>query len=127
MPGLLVDTAIMIDHLRGREEATTYLSSLFQRGERLFASTICKAEVLAGMREAEEKQTLAFLGLFSWVPVDEEVAEAAGRLAREQRSSNPGIDLADYLIAATAQIMDADLVTLNERHFPTVKRVTRPY
>lgn len=117
----------MIDHLRGDQQAIAYLGAIFQTGERVFSSTICKAEVLAGMREAEERQTMDFLALFTWVPVDEEVAEAAGRLARQHRTANPGIDLADYLIAATAQLLRAELATLNERHFPMVGRVTRPY
>jgi predicted nucleic acid-binding protein len=46
------------------------------------------------------------------------VADRAGVLARQYRSSHVGIDTTDYLIAAAAKSIDADLVTLNVKHFP---------
>lgn len=41
-------------------------------------------------------------------------------MLRTFRRSHPGIDIADYLIAATAEIGGFDLVTLNIKHFPMV-------
>lgn len=39
---------------------------------------------------------------------------------RAHRRSHPGIDLVDYVIAATAEIHGAELLTLNIKHFPMV-------
>ncbi len=46
---------------------------------------------------------------------------------RVRRGSHSGIDDADYLIAATANILDAPLLTTNVRHFPMFEGLTRPY
>jgi predicted nucleic acid-binding protein len=43
------------------------------------------------------------------------------------RLSHSGIDDADYLIAATAIVLDADLLTTNTRHFPMLKGLRPPY
>jgi predicted nucleic acid-binding protein len=51
-------------------------------------------------------------------PVDESVVRTAGSLVREHRRAHSGIDDADYLIAATSMILDAELLTMSVRHFP---------
>jgi predicted nucleic acid-binding protein len=60
------------------------------------------------------------------VPVGEEVARAAGSLAQRHRS-NSGIDDADYLIAATALLLEVDLLTTNVRHFPMIAELEPAY
>jgi predicted nucleic acid-binding protein len=42
--------------------------------------------------------------------VDEPIARTAGLLARKHRKAYSGIDDIDYLIAATALVLDAELV-----------------
>ena len=59
-----------------------------------------------------------FFSAVSWVAVGEDVARAAGELARKHRRAQSGIDDADYLIAATALLLEADLLSTNVRHFP---------
>jgi predicted nucleic acid-binding protein len=54
----------------------------------------------------------------SWVPVDEPIVRTAGLLARKHREAYSGIDDVAYLIAATALVIDAELLTTNVRHFP---------
>jgi hypothetical protein len=41
-----------------------------------------------------------------------------GALARRYRPSFSGIEDVDYLIAATALVLDAELLTTNVKHFP---------
>jgi len=43
-------------------------------------------------------------------------------MARQHRLAHSGIDGADYLIAATALLLEADLLTTNVRHFPMLPR-----
>jgi predicted nucleic acid-binding protein len=88
---------------------------------------IVRAEVLAGMRRAEEPATRDPLRLITWVEVDESLSEAAGALGRRYLSSHPGIEVADLLVAALTQHLDAELKTTNVKHFPMFKGLTAPY
>jgi len=54
------------------------------------------------------------------------VTRLAGDLARTYRRSHQGIVAADYLIAATALILDAELLTLHVRHFPMLAGLQAP-
>lgn len=61
------------------------------------------------------------------MPVGEEVSRAAGALAQSHRRAHSGIDDADYLIAATALLLEADLLTTNVRHFPMLAGLELAY
>jgi predicted nucleic acid-binding protein len=123
----LLDTSVAIDHLRGAAPAVELLSDLVSAEEPLLASEVVRFELLAGVREAEVDALEQFFSALSWVPVGEEVARAAARLARRHRRSHSGIDDADYLIAATAVLLEADLLTTNVRHFPMLKDLRSAY
>jgi len=86
-----------------------------------------RVEVLAGMRASEKTATYGLLSLFEWIPVDEAVADRAGRTARQYLRSHPGVDPVDFVIAATAEAMDAELWTRNQKHFPMLPDLTDPY
>ncbi len=78
---LVLDTSVLIDHLRGRPTAATELiPGAIARGDELWSSYVVRAELLAGMRAEEEVATRDLLRLVSWVDVDESVSEAAGAL-----------------------------------------------
>ncbi len=84
-------------------------------------------ELLAGARENELEALEGFCSAFAWVPVNEDIARAAGSLVRAHRLGHSGIDAADYVIAATALVLDAQLLTTNVRHFPMLAGLTSPY
>jgi hypothetical protein len=48
-------------------------------------------------------------------------------LARRYRTSHSGIEDIDYLIAATALVLDAELLTTNVRHFPMLEGLSPAY
>ena len=122
-PRLLLDTDVLADYLRGREEAAAYLEA---RAEALLISAITVAELYAGVREGEESRRLAqFLGAFEIIPLNAEVARQGG-LYRRDYGPGHGVSLADALIAASATLHQAPLVTLNARHFPMLE-VEVPY
>jgi predicted nucleic acid-binding protein len=60
------------------------------------------------------------------VPVDLAVAVRGGLYRRDFGKSH-STGLADALIAATAELSGARLVTLNDRHFPMLSDVIVPY
>lgn len=107
MPELLVDTDVLIDHLRGERA--------FEPADaRVSYSTITRAELFAG-RASEEAAVRTLLGPFRELAVDRAVAELGGRLRREH-----GVRIADALIAATALAHDLELLTRNVRDFAAV-------
>jgi predicted nucleic acid-binding protein len=123
----LLDTSVAIDHLRGWRPAVDLLTALLESEGSIFAGEVVRFELLAGVREKEIDALERFFSAISWVPVGEEVARAAGTLAQRHRRSHSGIDDADYLIAATALLLEADLLTTNVRHFPMITGLEPAY
>lgn len=126
MTGVLVDTSVLVNVLRGIEPATRVLEDL-RRSAVLHSSVVVRAEILAGMRPHEEQPTRELLDAFEWHQVNEDTAEEAGRLGRRWLPNHRGIDTADLLIAATARILDRTVLTRNVRHFPMFPDLSSPY
>jgi predicted nucleic acid-binding protein len=124
---LVVDTSVLIDHLRGNLAARQALADAVAGDARLSSSVVVKVEVLAGMRPAEERKTRRLLDALDWIAVDDDIAERAGLLANRYLRSHPGVDAVDYIIAATVQRHDAALWTRNLKHFPMLPDLTSPY
>lgn len=121
----LVDTSILIDHLRGRPEANAWLASLPEGS--LAISVITRAEILSGMRPHEETRTRLLLSQLLTLSVDVPIADAAAQY-RQLYGKSHQLALPDALIASTAQIHNLRVVTLNNRDFPmTDVQVLRPY
>jgi predicted nucleic acid-binding protein len=121
---LLIDTDVLIDYLRGRAEAISYLESLT---EPLLISAMTVAELHAGVREGAERIALEqFLSVFNVIPVDYAIAANGGLIRRDYGKSH-GVGLADAIIASTAEFRNAELVTLNKKHFPTLSNIVTPY
>ena len=124
MPELLIDTDVLIDYLRGQADAVAYIESLTNP---LLISVVTVAELYSGVREGEERKALeTFISAFEQIPISEEIA-AKGGLYRRDYSKSHKVGLADALIAATAQVRGATLVTLNVKHFPMLTSVEAPY
>jgi predicted nucleic acid-binding protein len=115
---VLLDTPVLVDHLRDDPRAARLLTNLFEREDRVWAATPTRTEILAGIRPDEQASMSELFGVLSWVEIDVRIADAAGLLAQRYRLSHSGIDTVDYLIAAAVQSIGADLVTLNVKHFP---------
>lgn len=121
---VVLDTSVLVDHLRASAAATEYLAGL---GHQPVCSEISRIEVMQGLRSEERRAATSLFALISWVPVDEAVARRAGELGRKWRRSHPGIGVADLSIAATAEHLDATLATRNLKHFPMFKGLRAPY
>jgi hypothetical protein len=123
---ILVDSDVLIAHLRGVEQAHAWLRKARTAGP-LAASVVSIAEVTGGMRSAERREVWGLLGSLRVEPVTELVARRAGEFMRQYRHSHSGIGLADYLIAATAELRGQALATLNVRHFPMFTDLRPPF
>lgn len=103
---LLVDTDVLVDHLRG----TRRLSACVQP---LAVSVVSRCELFAGHDEPGRLRRL--LSSMIELPVDPATAELAGLTRRRTGISTP-----DALIAATALLHRIPLMTRNRRHFERV-------
>ena len=122
----LIDTDIAVDYLRGLPQATDFLEKAMEESA-CYLSTITIAELYAGVREGNERHQLEkFLQAFEIISIDENIAQAGGMYRRDY-GKKYGVGLADAIIAATAEMNNARLVTLNKKHFPMLKNVFTPY
>lgn len=114
----VVDTSVLIDHLRGNDRAVRRLRTAVEAGNELWSVAVVRTEVLAGARQGEEESIARLLGQLRWLDVTPELADAAGHLAARFLRSHPGVDTVDYLIAAGTQHLGGEVLTQNIRHFP---------
>jgi len=120
---VVLDTNIIIDHLRQSPNKETYLKTLVKKYKEhnLVISIITVQEIYEGKstkeRENEEK-FLATISHLKILPYTFEIAQLAGQIARDLRRA---IDLADAAIAATAIVNGYDLATLNKKDFLGIK------
>ena len=121
---VVLDTTILIDHLRGSSAAGAYLGSL---ADRPACSEVTRIEVITGLRSADLRSAEVLFALIEWVPLEESIARRAGDLGRRFRASHSGIDAADLAVAGTAQHLGAALATGNVKHFPMFPGLTAPY
>ena len=124
---IVLDTTVLIDHLRGHPAARQAVIDASAQGERLACSVVTKVEILGGMRTYEEPEVRQLFGTIEWIDVNDEIAELAGLTANQFMRSHPGIDASDYIIAASAERLNATLWTTNLKHFPMFSGLTRPY
>ncbi len=113
----LFDSTVLIAHLRGVSAATDLLREAVARDE-AGASVLSRAEIEGGMRSGERGDVARLFTAIQLEPVTDVIAARAGQFLRTHRRSHPGIDLVDYVIAATADVVGAPLLTLNVKHFP---------
>jgi predicted nucleic acid-binding protein len=137
---VLLDTDILIDLLRGNQDARDFLSSLPEDSPHC-CSAITVAELHSGMREAERQKTTKLIDSLVILPVTRDIAEVAGKLRQvygesgrfaaagmagrktgvgdiPRKETDFVLELDDCLIAATAAVNGLELATRNPRHYP---------
>jgi predicted nucleic acid-binding protein len=121
---VLLDTDVLVEYLRGSDEAGHFVEGL--KGD-LIISAITVAELWAGVKGKEEESALdRFLLALRVIAVDNEVGKQGG-LLRQQFGPSHGTGLADALVAASAMKERATLVTFNTNHFPMEVKLRVPY
>jgi predicted nucleic acid-binding protein len=121
---VVLDTSVLIDVLRGDEAALGYVRNL---SEVPVCSEVTRIEVARGLRRSERRSAEQLFAALTWVPVDEPIARRTGELGRRWDRHRPGIALADLVIAATAEHVEAALATANAKHFPMFEDIRSPY
>lgn len=120
----LIDTDVLIDYLKGRDEAVHFLES---QQVSMLISAITVGKLYAGVRDGKERLLLDnFIEYFQVVPLNRALAVKGGLFRRDFKKSH-SVGLADAMIAATAESENATLVTLNQKHFPMISDIVIPY
>jgi predicted nucleic acid-binding protein len=114
------DSTVLIAHLRGVPDATQLIRDAV--ADRVAAcSVLSRLEIEGGMRSGERSLVARMFSVLDLQPVSDIIAVRAGEFLRTYRRSHPGVDVVDYVIAATADVLGAELLTLNVKHFPMFK------
>lgn len=118
---MLIDTDVIIWHMRGNPRATKALDRL----EDPAISAITYMELVQGMGNKRELKTLreilAGRGI-EVLPVNESISHKAMFLV-EQHFHSHALRLADALIGATAVIYALPLLTANIKHYSVIKDI----
>jgi predicted nucleic acid-binding protein len=115
---LLLDTTVLLDVLRARQNRRSLLADVVAAGHVLATSAINIGEVYAGMRRGEEDRTEAFLSSLVCYPMTGAIARRAGSLKSAWAQKGRTLSLADMMVAATALEHGLALMTDNRKDFP---------
>jgi hypothetical protein len=121
---VLLDTDVVIDYLRNRPAAITFVESLPSKP---LLSVITVAELYRGVRDGKERTELDHLIANSRVLLLDLPAAVAGALHQRQFGKSHGVGFADAMISAIALQHNLTLITLNKKHFPTLTDLVVPY
>lgn len=126
MTTYLIDTSVIIDYLKGKEQAITLIDSL--DGE-LTSSYLCLAELYKGIYRVTDKEKLEeavktyFSSLTTIYGVDAIVAQTFGKLRASLKKKGMIIEDIDLFLSATCVAYDLEIVTFNQKHFVHVQEL----
>ncbi|MBI4728676.1 MAG: PIN domain-containing protein [Acidobacteria bacterium] len=127
MTRFLLDTTVLIDHLRGDEDAAVSLLSILHLGHSLCVSCVGIAEIERGLHPRERRAAEALLDRLEFLPTTREAARRAGCYQADFARKGRTLPVADALVAGTARARGAVLVTDSIADFPMRDiRVVRP-
>lgn len=113
----LIDTDIIIWVLRNNQKYVNLLIKLTHKGT-LYISTITIAEIYKNIYPEELIKTEDLLNELQSLDVTPSIAKQAGFYWQEYSKKLQNLNITDCLIAATANINDLTIVSLNKKHFP---------
>ena len=114
----ILDTTLLVDHLRGREEAVELVDTLALDGHRLGVCCVSITELYSGLGQHERAAADDFTDGLEYYDISREIAKEAGRYRYEFARRGTALSTADTLIAATAIAQGATLITANTSDFP---------
>lgn len=125
---MIVDSTIIVDLIRGKEEAKSFIEN---QNEKLFISRAGAMEMLEGAKTKKDWKTIQKLLeslKIEAIEISESISKSAAGIFENFWHSH-GIGVMDSFIAATALVLDEPLVTHNVKHFQFIKglKIVIPY
>jgi hypothetical protein len=117
MPGILIDTDVAIDFLRGVAYAQPLMAGLWANDQAAI-SVLTVYELTAGMKDSEKAVTHNFIEACKVELMTSEIAFKGGDLYRRYRAKGITLTSLDCLIAATAMVKGLKVATRNVKHYP---------
>lgn len=118
MSSYLLDSDILMDFFKKKEEIVNLIIKLVEKGN-LAASVLSITELRSGWTDDQAKFSLQrFYKLVEIKNITKEIAELAGEFRWKYKAKGITLPTIDILIAATAIIEDCQMVTGNRRDFP---------
>lgn len=114
---VLIDTTVLVDVSKRREPAASWLNEAIRYRDQICISTVTVAEFFAGIGPAQREDWRFFIERLTHWEVTTEIAIQAGILRYDLARRGRALAISDGLIAATAIVHDAVLVTANIRDF----------
>lgn len=108
--GVVVDTSVFIDFLRGKPVPS--FERLVSANEVLLSSFV-RLELLQGARRSEIKLLSRLLEGLTAIPLAPTLASAAEELLSQIKGSGLNVGIVDLLIAAEAQALDCPLFSFD--------------
>ena len=118
---IFIDTDIFIDYLRGWPNAKSFFEKI--ESTHIFFSAVTEAEILSGKECSKPeriKGAFEILSRGTKIPVDNRIAKFSGYLRRTYDVEV----VSDAIIAATALVMKAKLITRNLKDFKKIKEIS---
>jgi predicted nucleic acid-binding protein len=119
---LLLDTCIVQDTGDRNESKSNAVLSYFEHLSKsydLAISEITVFENLQGLWDVKANQALAHLKTYEWKEVTDKVLILAASLGGLYKGSSLTIETGDKIIASTAILLDAHILTRNYNDFPS--------
>ena len=125
MKTYFLDTSVIINYLRGKEEAINLINNL--KGK-LVSSYICLSELYEGIYRSTNKNAESivlefFSGLNKTYGLNQKIAQEFGLLRKNLKQKGEVIEDIDIIIAATCITYNLSLVTNNKKHFSRIKKL----
>jgi len=121
----ILDSNVLIDALRNRQPALTFLQGAAESGA-LWSSVVVRTELWVGSLADEEERIDRLIHQILWLEVTPSIADQAGRLGAPYRRTHR-MGAVDLIIAATAIELGGVVATLNVRDFPMFPGLQPPY
>lgn len=119
----IFDTNIIIDALRQNKKAREVFKKFDNNNDHLFISSITGFELFSGSssKDSKERQRMdQLMKYFTEVDLNWKISKIAGEIYKDEAKN---LEVPDYIIAATAKEIGAQIVTLNTKHFRQISNV----
>jgi predicted nucleic acid-binding protein len=122
--GVLVDTTVWIEFLRGGSETGKSIEVL-AKADRIVVAGVVIYELTQGIKSEKDRlKIVELLSSLHYIDMSKDLWEAAGVLSRSLKNRGTNLPMSDILLAATALEYKLSLFTL-DKHFDSMPEVQR--